>query len=79
MNQNFANKIKNKSKRNAQIYTGYLKFIYKSKMNSFSCRKSTNIYKIKCDIQTADSFDSTIDFPSLLMSKFIDVKVLLKS
>ena len=33
-------------------------------MNSFSHRKSTNIYKIKSDIQTADSFDSTIDFPS---------------
>ena len=55
------------SKRNAQIYTGYLKFIKVSKMNSFSHRKSTNIYKIKSDIQTADSFDSTIDFPSLLM------------
>ena len=53
--------------RNAQIYTGYLKFIYVSKMNSFSYRKSTNVYKIKRDIQTADSFDSTIDFPSLLM------------
>ena len=54
-------------KRNAQIYTGYLKFIYVSKMNSFSHRKSTNIYKIKSDIQTADSFDFTIDFLSLLM------------
>ena len=54
-------------KRNAQIYTGYLKFIYVSKMNSFSNRESTNIYKIKSDIQTADSFDSTTDFPSLLM------------
>ena len=45
-------------KRNAQIYTGYLKFIYVNKMNSFSHRKSTNIYKIMSDIQTADSFDS---------------------
>ena len=56
-----------KGKRNTQIYTGYLKFIYVSKMNSFSRCKSTNIYKIKSGTQTADSFDSTIDFPSLLM------------
>ena len=54
-------------KRNALIYTGYLKFIYVSKINSFSHRKSANIYKIKNDIQTDDSFDYTIDFPSLLM------------
>ena len=58
-------------KRNAQIYTGYLKFIDISKMNSFSHRKSTNIYKMKSNIKSADSFDSTIDFPS-----FIDVRVL---
>ena len=38
-----------------------------SKMNSFSHRESTNIYKIKSDIQTADTFGSTIDFLSLLM------------
>ena len=56
-----------KGKRNAQIYTEYLKFIYVSKMNSFSHHKSTSIHKIKSDIQTSDSYDSTIDFPSLLM------------
>ena len=54
-------------KRNAQTYTGYLKFIYVGKMHSFSHRKSKNMYKIKSDIHTADTFDSTIDFPSLLM------------